>query len=80
MKNNTRNRVLFRVPYLIVYHRANIVEDWDMYIGAENLTDYTQPNPIIDAENPLGADFDASLIWGPVMGRNIYVGIRYNIK
>jgi len=35
MKNNTRNRVLFRVPYLIVHHRANIVEDWDMHIGAE---------------------------------------------
>ena len=53
-----------------------------MYIGVENLTDYTQPNPIIDAENPLGleSDFDASLIWGPVMGRNIYAGIRYKIK
>ena len=51
-----------------------------MYIGGENLTNYTQPNPIIDVENPLGDDFDASLIWGPVMGRNIYVGIRYKIK
>ncbi|MBR73656.1 MAG: hypothetical protein CL872_01755 [Dehalococcoidaceae bacterium] len=57
-------------------------DNFDMYIGAENLTDYTQPNPIIDAENPLGleSDFDASLIWGPVMGRNIYAGIRYKIK
>ena len=25
-------------------------------------------------------NFDASLIWGPVMGRNIYAGIRYKIK
>lgn len=57
-------------------------DNFDMYIGVENLTDYTQPNPIIDAENPLGleSDFDASLIWGPVMGRNIYAGIRYKIK
>ena len=55
-------------------------DNFDFYIGSENLTNYTQPNPIIDAENPLGANFDASLIWGPVMGRNIYVGIRYNIN
>ena len=51
-----------------------------MYIGGENLTNYTQPDPIIGAENPLGPDFDASLIWGPVMGINIYAGIRYKIK
>ena len=52
----------------------------DIYIGAENLTDYTQSNPIIDHENPFGDDFDASLIWGPVMGRTIYLGIRYNVN
>ena len=62
---------------------SQITRKWDnldVYIGGENLTNYTQPNPIIDVENPLGDDFDASLIWGPVMGRNIYVGIRYKIK
>ena len=52
----------------------------DIYIGSENITNYTQDSPIIDPENPFGQDFDASLIWGPVMGRNIYVGLRYNIK
>ena len=62
---------------------SQITRKWDnldVYVGGENLTNYTQPNPIIDADNPLGDDFDASLIWGPVMGRNIYVGIRYKIK
>jgi len=62
---------------------SQITRKWnnfDVYIGGENLTNYTQPNPIIDAGNPLGTDFDASLIWGPVMGRNIYAGIRYKIK
>ena len=53
---------------------------YDVYVGAENMTNYTQPNPIIDSESPFGEDFDASLIWGPVMGRNIYIGFRYNIK
>ena len=53
---------------------------YDVYVGAENMTNYTQPNPIIDSESPFGENFDASLIWGPVMGRNIYIGFRYNIK
>ena len=55
-------------------------DNFDVYIGGENLTNYTQPDPIIGAENPLGPDFDASLIWGPVMGINIYAGIRYKVK
>ena len=52
----------------------------DIYIGAENITNYTQSNPIIDSDNPFGQDFDASLIWGPVMGRHIYIGFRSNIN
>ena len=58
-------------------YKRNIHE---IYIGAENITNYTQPNPIIDSESPFGENFDASLIWGPVMGRNIYIGFRYNIN
>ena len=54
--------------------------DFDLYIGGENLSNYTQPNPIIDPENPFGENFDASLIWGPVMGRTIYAGLRYRIN
>tara|TARA_B100001029_G_C15057307_1_gene455415 strand:- start:27 stop:2252 length:2226 start_codon:yes stop_codon:yes gene_type:complete len=54
--------------------------DFDLYIGGENLSNYTQPNPIIDPENPFGENFDASLIWGPVMGRTIYAGLRYKIN
>ncbi len=51
----------------------------DVYIGAENIANYTQSNPIIDAESPFGDNFDASLVWGPVMGRGIYLGIRYRL-
>ena len=52
----------------------------DIYVGAENITNYIQSNPIIDAANPFGDDFDASLIWAPIMGRAIYIGFRYAIK
>ncbi len=62
---------------------TNITRRWDkfeLYIGGENLSNYTQNDPIISADNPDSDDFDASLIWAPIMGRLVYAGIRYNIK
>ncbi|MBC8619423.1 TonB-dependent receptor [Parabacteroides faecis] len=53
---------------------------WSVYIGAENLFDYKQSHPIIDAENPRGDNFDGSMVWGPVHGRKIYAGLRFNIS
>lgn len=53
---------------------------WELYLGAENLTNYTQTDPIIAAEDPFGKYFDSSVIWGPVSGIKIYGGVRYAIK
>jgi len=53
---------------------------WDVYVGGENLGNFIQPNPVIQAENPYGNYFDASLIWAPVMGRMIYAGFRFTIQ
>lgn len=53
---------------------------WSVYVGAENLFDYKQPHPIIDAGNPRGDNFDGSMVWGPVHGRKIYAGLRFNIS
>jgi len=50
-----------------------------LYIGGENLTNFKQKNAVIDAENPFGNKFDATRILGPVMGINIYAGVRYSI-
>jgi outer membrane receptor for ferrienterochelin and colicins len=52
----------------------------EIYIGAENMTNYMQSNAIISAANPTGQDFDASQTWGPVMGINGYVGLRWIVK
>ena len=52
---------------------------WSVYVGAENITDYKQKNPIISPENPFGNNFDATMVWGPTMGRKFYVGLRYTI-
>lgn len=52
---------------------------WSIYVGGENLTNFKQKNPIISSENPYSDDFDATMVWGPTMGRKFYVGLRYNI-
>lgn len=53
--------------------------NWSVYVGGENLFDYTMDHPIIDAENPRGNNFDGTMVWGPVHGRTLYAGIRFNI-
>ena len=51
---------------------------FDVYIGGENIGGYTQSNPIIGGDDPFGADFDTSLIYAPIHGALIYVGLRFN--
>ena len=51
---------------------------WSIYEGGENLTNFKQKNPIIDAANPWGENFDSTMIWGPVHGAKAYIGIRFN--
>lgn len=53
---------------------------WEAYIGVENLFNYMQHHQIVDAQNPFGNNFDASVLWGPNMGRIIYLGMRMTIK
>jgi hypothetical protein len=52
---------------------------FDIYLGGENLTNYTQPNPIIGWEDPWKSGFDASCVWGPLMGLRVYAGFRMTI-
>jgi outer membrane receptor for ferrienterochelin and colicins len=53
---------------------------WEMYVGGENLNNFTQKDPILAANDPFSRNFDASMVWGPVIGRMVYVGMRYKIK
>ena len=52
---------------------------FDIYAGGENLTNYTQPDPIINPEKILSEGFDASCVWGPLMGIRIYAGVRVTL-
>ena len=51
----------------------------DVYVGVENITNYTQKNPIINADRPFSKDFNAAMVWGPLMGRMFYIGMRYTM-
>lgn len=50
-----------------------------IYIGAENMTNFRQPDPIISAEDPYSQNFDASMPWGPIDGWKLYVGFRWGL-
>ena len=57
----------------------------DIYFGAENLTNFRQKDVILgtkDADgyvNPRVQTFDASAIWGPLMGIKAHVGLRFTL-
>lgn len=51
----------------------------DIYAGVENITGFRQHHAILGADNPFGSNFDASVVWGPLMGRKYYLGLRYTL-
>ena len=54
-------------------------EKFDIYLGAENLGSYTQNNPILGNNNPFGTNFDSTLIYAPINGAMIYLGLRLKL-
>lgn len=85
LPNTQSNPVEFSaVEYSPTYYTLNAqitrkFKKWEIYVGGENLTNYTQKNTIIDPANPFGKYFDSSMVWGPLMGITAYVGVRVDI-
>ncbi len=52
---------------------------FDVYVGGENLTNFTQKNPVIASSDPFSDKFNASCVWGPIMGIKVYAGVRYTL-
>jgi outer membrane receptor for ferrienterochelin and colicins len=79
------NPVQYRMPdkspnYYIMHFQITYTKKLlDLYVGAENILDFIQHDAIIDHHHPFSNYFDASLIWGPLNGRNYYIGLRYSI-
>lgn len=59
---------------------THIYKNLEVYVGSENLTNFRQLSPIIDADNPFGQTFDATNVWGPIFGRMVYAGLRFKIN
>ena len=65
---------------------------WSIYLGAENMTNFTQENPIVGERqiaegssqhgfvNPYDSHFDASMIWAPIHGWKMYLGFRWALE
>ena len=51
----------------------------DIYVGCENIADYRQEDPILNWENPYDYRFNSMNVWGPLMGRKFYAGLRFNL-
>jgi outer membrane receptor for ferrienterochelin and colicin len=68
--------LLGQITYLTKINKA----DFNVYIGVENLLNYKQNNPIVSSDLPYNKYFDASMVWGPVYGRMLYMGLRLKIK
>ena len=52
---------------------------FDIYVGCENIADYRQHDPILNADNPFSTGFNSMNVWGPLMGRKFYAGLRFNL-
>ena len=75
-----RNGKYYSPVYPLLYAQVTRrFKGWDVYVGAENLTNFTQKNPIVGGDNPRQASFDASCIWGPLMGIKAHVGFRFTL-
>ncbi len=51
----------------------------EFYIGVENLLNYKQNEAIISASDPNSPEFDSGMIWAPVNGRVLYVGLNLKL-
>ncbi|MBD0851663.1 TonB-dependent receptor [Maribacter arenosus] len=68
-------------PYSLMNAQITKVfnKNFEVYVGGENLSDITQENPVLAADDPFGVHFDTSIVYAPIMGRMFYGGFRINL-
>ena len=64
----------------VSYKMSNLT----LYAGCENIANYLQGvsggnKPIVGGDKPYAPGFNSSMVWGPLMGRKFYIGLRLNI-
>ena len=61
------------------------ISNLTLYAGCENIANYMQGHnghgqaPILGGAHPYDPGFNSSAVWGPLMGRKFYIGLRLNI-
>ena len=61
------------------------ISNLTLYLGCENIANYLQGTnghgnlPIVGGNTPYAEGFNSSQVWGPLMGRKFYIGLRLNI-
>ena len=61
------------------------ISNLTLYLGCENIANYVQGHkghgqaPILGSEAPFEEGFNSSAVWGPLMGRKFYIGLRLNL-
>jgi outer membrane receptor for ferrienterochelin and colicin len=86
LPDTSSNPTEFRLPgYSVSYSLMNaqitkvFSSKFEVYAGGENLSNFTQDNPVLSAEDPFGLNFDTSIVYAPIMGRMYYAGFRYKL-
>jgi len=67
---------IYPMFYAQISYRIKMV---DLYVGCENIAGYVQKNPILNGDTPFSPAFNSSVVWGPLMGRKFYIGMRFNL-
>ena len=91
----------YRIHNGYIYHKwypqllgqiTKFFRTWSIYLGAENMTNFTQDSPIVGDRleakgekhggfvNPHSATYDASMIWAPIHGWKLYLGFRWALE
>ena len=86
LPNTSQNPIQYQLnnfssPFYMLHAQiTRNFKHFEVYLGGENLTNYTQKNPILASDEPFGDYFDSSIIWGPIIGRKFFLGIRFIIE
>ena len=52
----------------------------EAYGAARNLFDFRQGSPLIAPADPFGDAFDTAYVWGPILGRELVLGLRLGVS
>ena len=81
MENPTLSPIYPMFFAQVSYKMSNLT----LYLGCENIANYLQGTnghgnlPIVGGNTPYAEGFNSSQVWGPLMGRKFYIGLRLNI-